>query len=217
MNAQEKAKILKANGYTYDVWNDYCDWYAGKELVGRDEDYVVATNTAYEHFLAAQSEATTQAANDAQGEAAYNEVVATANDHAVMNTLELEQACKELQAENEALEKRVAELEVELSEATRRFNALRRISEIAAIDSETAEAKLSSIRFVVKEALKPLSLFDWSKASDTEKRKAEQLALECETSTQSAPAEAPQCATCNDSGLLEDAKPCNCEAYGKRL
>jgi transcription antitermination factor NusG len=100
-----------------------------------------------------------------------------------------------LQAEE--LRQRIAELEAAAEETTRRFNALRhfnalrRISEIESGSGVTAEVKLSSIRFVVKEALKPLSLFDWSEASNTEKLKAEQLALAEETPAAAPDADAP--------------------------
>lgn len=58
--------------------------------------------------------------------------------------------------------------EVQSETIGRRTNALRRIGEICSDGSVTAEVKLSSIRFIVKEALKPLSLFNFEKAAQAQ-------------------------------------------------
>jgi hypothetical protein len=82
MNAAEKAKILKANGYHYRKdpvrFPEYI-WFFDGVIVAQEETSAQATHAAYAHYEA-QQEALAQAANDAAGEAAYNEAVADATE-----------------------------------------------------------------------------------------------------------------------------------------
>jgi hypothetical protein len=89
----------------------------------------------------------------------------------------LESQSNEIAALQTANKELLQQLESERETAGRRFNALRRISEILQDNDASSRTKLGSIGFVVKEALKALSLFDWSEASNEETQQAEQLAL----------------------------------------
>jgi hypothetical protein len=73
MNAQQKAQILRANGYRHFARGIFAkhEWCLGFDLIVRGESFAQTTTTAYEHYEQSQA----QAANDAAGEAEYNEVI----------------------------------------------------------------------------------------------------------------------------------------------
>jgi hypothetical protein len=90
---------------------------------------------------------------------------------------EIDRLQKEIASLQEAAATHLATIEAQSETIGRRTNALRRISEILQDNDASSRTKLGSIGFVVKEALKALSLFDWSEASNEETQQAEQLAL----------------------------------------